>query len=334
MCRANKGQPLISVVVPVYNVERYVREAINSITNQSLYDIQIIIIDDGSTDNSNQICAEEAKKDSRISIYQSEHCGVAAARNKGLRAAKGKYLLFMDADDWMETDMLQYLYELAESSHADIAVCELVKEYRNKESLYRGKENSYTVGGNEVIDEINYNGKFSPFLFNKLFRRKIVEGVTFNEGVTIGEDYSFIMEILAGNPVVIKGNSVKYHYRQRPDSVSYCGFEKRAVAQKNRANYESTYMFLSQSDSRLSCGALAYYILQEMAVVISMVKSGIYDGEIIEDVRSNIKKHLRKYVFIRRVPGYLKICAVLLCMNEKFLLIPYRVFFHKLRSVK
>ena len=333
MRQENKRCPLISVIVPVYNGEKYIQESINSIIQQSLYNIEIILIDDGSDDASYQICKGISEKDERIIVLQIKHSGVATARNKGMKKARGKYLLFMDADDWMDRDMLQYLYCLAENAEADIAVCGFIKEYRNKKNVRRDNKNTdILLRGKEVIDEINYNGDFSPFLFNKLFRRETIATTTFREGVAIGEDYGFIIEVLLKNPIVVCGSESKYHYRQHSDSVSYCGFFNRQITKNNRSNYEYIYRLLCQSDSNLKEGALAYYILQEMAVVISMVKSGIYDNEIIKEIQKKVREYLKEYLLIKRVPRYLKICAVLLSINDRLLIVPYRKIFHRIRS--
>lgn len=326
--------PLISVVIPVYNVEKYIQAAIDSILCQNLKQIEIILVDDGSTDESFQLCQRAAEQDNRIILIPMEHKGVSAARNQGMAVASGKYILFMDADDWMEPDMLEYLYELAEWEHADIAVCEFVKEYQGGKRIRCGSRRTYTIRGFRVIDEINYNRDFSPFLFNKLFLKETVRSVTFPVGVTIGEDYGFLMQVLLKDPLVVRGGEAKYHYRQRADSVSYSGFRGRLTVEKNRTHYQTVYRTLSNYAEKLRKGALSYYVLQEMAVVISMVKSRTYDRVVIRNVQKVIRSNLWEYLLIRRVPFYLKGCAVLLSINEQLLLIPYRRVFDGIRRVK
>lgn len=329
----NSDHPIISVIVPVYNVEAYIRKSLKSIMRQSLKNIEIILIDDGSEDGSYQICREEADEDGRICVLQTKHKGVAAARNKGLEAAKGEYISFIDADDWLEEDMLEYLHRHLTAAGADIATCEFAKEYPNGKRTIQESHSSYEIQGNKVIDEINYNGEFSPFLFNKLFRRKLLEGIHFHEGVSLGEDYSFVMEVMLRYPLIVRGGECKYHYLQRPGSVSYQGYCSRRDVYRNRKNYKDTCRMLEEYDDELKNGALAYYILQEMAVIISMVKSGSFNKMLMKSVQKEVRENLQKYVEIKRVPLYLKFCAVLLSINEQLLILPYKALFHKRRSV-
>lgn len=329
----NDIHPIISVIVPVYNVEKYVRNALESIACQSLENIEIILVDDGSEDDSYQICREMAMEDNRMIVLQIDHKGVSAARNTGLALAKGEYILFIDADDWMDSDMLEYLYRNLESTNAGIATCEFVKEYPDGRRRIDGSHNSYRIQGKQIIDEINYNGEFSPYLFNKLFHKSLLSGICFHEGVSLGEDYSFVMEVMMKNPVIVRGGECKYHYLQRPGSVSYQGYCNREDAYRNRKNYKRTCILLGEYDAELEEGALAYYLLQEMAVVIAMVKSGNFNQEIMKSVQKEVRENLRRYIRIRRVPLYLKVCAVLLSIHEQLLIVPYKVLFHKRRSV-
>ena len=114
---------LISIIVPVYNVEQYLDDCLISIINQTYKNIEIILIDDGSTDKSGKICDEYAKKDSRIIVIHKENGGVSSARNAGLRIAKGAYIGFVDPDDWIAEDMYEVLYSNAKKYDADVSVC-------------------------------------------------------------------------------------------------------------------------------------------------------------------------------------------------------------------
>ena len=113
----------ISVIIPVYNVEKYLRECLDSLINQSFKDFEVICIDDGSTDKSYKILEEYSQKDSRIKVLKQEHNGAGAARNLGIEIAKGKYIQFLDSDDYFEPNMLEELYNTAEKFGADMAVC-------------------------------------------------------------------------------------------------------------------------------------------------------------------------------------------------------------------
>lgn len=325
--------PLISVIVPVYNVQPYLEKALNSIIRQTLKEIQIILVDDGSDDGSLDICYAFAQKDKRIQIIENVHRGVAVARNAGLNVAVGDYVAFIDADDWLEADMFEYLYRNAVYYKTDISTCEIFREYPGRKPLVKGSHKDYLIEWVEAVKEMNYNGDFDAFLFNKIFKRSLLDEIRFPEGVSIGEDYTFIIKFLLKRPSVFRGSACKYHYRQQPNSISYTGFSNSDAVSRNRENYRNIYLFQIGKVPVLGQSALAYYILQEMAVAISMVKAKRYDKSILSSVKQVIRRNLKKYIKIRKVPVYLKICAALLSINEAFLLLPYRTFFHRFRSV-
>lgn len=119
----NDSSPLISIIVPVYNVEPYVSKCLESILRQTYQNIEIIIIDDGSTDGGSDICDAYAHKDKRIKVIHQSNEGVSGARNVGLRIAKGEFIGFVDSDDWIEADMYEYLLQNIQQQDADIAIC-------------------------------------------------------------------------------------------------------------------------------------------------------------------------------------------------------------------
>ena len=325
--------PLISVIVPVYNVQPYLEKALNSIIQQTLEDIQIILVDDGSDDGSLDICHEFARKDERIQMVESRHQGVAVARNIGLNIAAGEYIAFVDADDWLELDMFEYLYKNAILHEADISTCEIFREYPDGKTVSKGSHKDYMLMWMKAAEEMNYNGDFDAFLFNKIFRRSSMREIYFPEGVSIGEDYTFIIKSLLKHPVIFHGGVSKYHYRQQPNSISYTGFSNADSVLKNRNNYQKIYILQIREAPELQQSALAYYILQEMAVPISMVKAKRYNKSILSSVKQTIRSNLKRYIKAVNVPVYLKVCAVLLSINEIFLLLPYKVFFHRIRSL-
>ena len=296
--------PLISVIVPVYNVQPYLEKALNSIIQQTLEDIQIILVDDGSDDGSLDICHELARKDERIQMGER-----------------------------LELDMFEYLYKNAILHEADISTCEIFREYPDGKTVSKGSHKDYMLMWMKAAEEMNYNGDFDAFLFNKIFRRSSMREIYFPEGVSIGEDYTFIIKSLLKHPVIFHGGVSKYHYRQQPNSISYTGFSNADSVLKNRNNYQKIYILQIREAPELQQSALAYYILQEMAVPISMVKAKRYNKSILSSVKQTIRSNLKRYIKAVNVPVYLKVCAVLLSINEIFLLLPYKVFFHRIRSL-
>ena len=176
------NQDLISVIIPVYNVEKYLCECLDSILNQTFQDFEIICVDDGSTDETLEILKNYKNKDERVFVLQQHHSGAAEARNNGIRLARGKYIQFLDSDDYFEQTMLEELYNHAEKSGADLTVCSAKTVNDNEE---------VTESGNPLwplyLDKVPLNRLFSPENYpndifdlfcvvpwNKLIRRDLV----------------------------------------------------------------------------------------------------------------------------------------------------------------
>ena len=137
-----KNMPAISIICPVYSAEKYIHRCLDSILAQTFTDFELLMIDDGSPDNSGKICDEYAEKDSRIRVFHKENGGVASARQIGLDNAIGDYTIHIDPDDWVDPNMLEELYAKAKEADADIVICDYWVNYKKYER-YRSRENSY-----------------------------------------------------------------------------------------------------------------------------------------------------------------------------------------------
>ena len=208
---------LLSIIVPVYNVKLYLEECIESIIKQTYTDLQIILVDDGSTDGSQTICDELAKKDSRIVVIHKENGGSSTARNKGMEIAKGEYIAFVDSDDWLEPNMYQDLIARIEEHNADMAVC----------SFYECKENKKKAVGNSQLvktfntEEIFLNKNQLRFLvWNKIFRKSFVEKLRFVPGQGY-EDFHFCRQAFLQTRKLVYLDSPLYNYRiSRPGNTN------------------------------------------------------------------------------------------------------------------
>ena len=132
--------PLVSVIIPIYNTEKFLPLCISSVLNQTLTDIEVLLVNDGSTDGSGKICDEYACKDQRIQVIHTLNQGVSHARNQGLETAKGEYIAFMDSDDWIETDMIATLYQLIRTNEAGLATCGYIIENEDGRPIYHINE--------------------------------------------------------------------------------------------------------------------------------------------------------------------------------------------------
>lgn len=210
--------PEISVIAPVYNVEKYLRECIDSMIAQTFTNWEFLLIDDGSPDNSGAICDEYAAKDPRIRVIHKPNEGVSRARNTGLRAATGRYIMFLDSDDWIEKDMLHDLYTHAVEADADCATSGIWYFYEDGRAnqVYLPPEGSFDAQHdfNEWFTAFDENFIFCS-QWNKLYRKSLLEehNIFQEERFCILEDCTFIMDVITHCRKIVCLNKAYYHYR-------------------------------------------------------------------------------------------------------------------------
>lgn len=211
-------EPLISIIVPVYKVEPYLRRCLDSICGQTYRNLEILLIDDGSPDSCGEICEEYAAKDSRIQVIHQANCGIASARNSGLARAAGEWIGFVDSDDWIEPDMYEYLSLSMREQGADIAVCSRYEHTKEKE-LFRGWRQVEYLNTEQAIQALLENDGLKNFMWDKLWRRELFAGISFPDGRTF-EDVSVTHRLFARARCVVCLPEAKYHYRLRSGSIS------------------------------------------------------------------------------------------------------------------
>ena len=218
---------MISVIVPVYKVEPYLRQCVDSILNQTYRDIEVLLIDDGSPDKCGEICDEYAEKDDRIRVFHTENRGLSAARNLGLREATGDYIGFVDSDDWIEPDMYEVLLTRLEETGADISVCGFSYEYLNSSECSQCIEAVYDSEG-AVKDLIC--GDLRNQVMNKLWSRKMAMLLRFPDGRVYEDIFSVYKVLMQANKVATVRQPL-YRYRQRKGSIA------RTYPMKNLIDY-------------------------------------------------------------------------------------------------
>lgn len=216
----NHRENLISVIIPVYNVEKYIRRCLDSVLAQEGVRIEVILVDDGSTDSSGAICEEYAKKDGRVCVLHQKNGGQSSARNAGLAAAGGEYVGFVDSDDWISKDMYAYLLRLIQTFHADVSVCDYIRTGRP--CRQDRKKESLTVRQGEELNRLFYRmdgGKSFFSVWNGLYKKGLLEGISFLEG-EINEDIYFTYEVYKKAGRVVFSNLKKYFYFIRLGTVT------------------------------------------------------------------------------------------------------------------
>lgn len=221
---------MISVIVPIYNIEEYVGECIESILCQSYRELEIILVDDGSTDRSGAICDAYAEKDSRIKVIHKRNGGLVSARKAGLEAACGEYISYVDGDDWIDSHMYQKL--LALERKVDVIAFAAYEEYGRsrfrgikknmvREGFYEYRTERYELYSRMMVDQNFYESGVLPYLWAKLIRRKLILEFQRNvpDSVSYAEDVACIYPCLLKAQSVYVSNMPLYHYRIRPGSM-------------------------------------------------------------------------------------------------------------------
>lgn len=262
----------VSIIVPVYNVKEYLAECVDSIRNQTLADIEIILVDDGSSDGSSEMCDAYAKLDSRVQVIHQHNGGSTRARNAGLLASHGEYIGFVDSDDWIEPQMYEQLLWQCTQNHADLAVCAKYcshkkSEYKEPlgvpEGIYEKNDPEKTIIRNLIYSEKGQSRGISPNLYDKLFQRELLFRYQFSvdERMKYGEDDVCAYSCLLHAERVAMLDRAFYHYRQRSGSV--CHSEDTAYFEKITWFYlQLEKEFLKHPDVDILMEQLKRYMLE------------------------------------------------------------------------
>lgn len=293
--------PLISVIIPVYNVEKYISECIESILGQTYKELEIILVDDGSSDNSSQICDEYGEKDERIKVIHKENGGLSDARNTGMSMALGGYLIFVDSDDYMVHDGIEYLYNLMIENNAQLVIGG-VEKFRDDTkqviaNTYDGRELIDCFDKQEAMKDMFLNGCAS---WARLYKKEIHDRVLFPKG-EINEDEAIMLHIIENCEKVVKTNRIIYRYRYRPQSITSTSFHKKKLAwyehcKANLSHISSRYPDLIPYAEYRYCSSMIW-CLNNMTVDVKTYR------EEIKRIRQELKKllpHVRKTGLLRK----------------------------------
>lgn len=235
-------EPLISVIIPIYKVEIYLKQCIDSILAQTYKNLEIILVNDGSPDRCGIICDEYAQQDSRIVVIHKKNGGLSDARNAGLRICNGEYIVFVDSDDWMELDGIETLYRLAAENSADLVIGGVEKiDDQTKRVIWttnkRELNNTFFQNRQEAIKDVMLNGCAS---WARLYKKSVHKNVFFPVG-EINEDEAIVLTLYENCKIIVKTNQIVYKYRNRSESITSASWHKQKMDWykhcKNNAEY-------------------------------------------------------------------------------------------------
>lgn len=315
--------PKISVIVPVYGVERYLDRCISSIANQTYKNLEIILVDDGSPDNCPKICDEWALSDMRIRTVHRENGGLSCARNTGLSIATGDYITFIDSDDWIISDTYEYCVSLLERYEgADVVQFDLMHAYSNDQALVARKECVSIVCDKEILNTYlktsTQNGSYS--VCRCLFKASIAKKYRFREG-KIHEDIDYKFKVLRDSIKMLITNQIKYCYWQEGNSTS-----SGSLKERDFQLYESAEELYKLTNNE-TYGKIAYYgkvkkARTSFSLLCKMAIWGIGDkklqekaisDKLVKELRANISILLFAPLGLKR-----KLVMLLLAFNYRF----------------
>lgn len=231
-------KPLISVIVPIYNVEKYLRRCIDSLVGQTYPNLEIVLVNDGSPDNCGEICDKYAQKNKNIKVLHQKNQGVSAARNNGVKISQGEYISFVDPDDFIPINSISRLYEALEKYHAPLVAGKRLEIYEGQE-IHNGKLcekelKTICYDTEEALRKVCYGTGISVVSWGKLYRRNLIVENPYTEGIYY-EDVALTYRIIAQCEKVVELQEVVYYYLQREDSIVHCSIQPKHIEDGMRA---------------------------------------------------------------------------------------------------
>ncbi|MBO5204316.1 MAG: glycosyltransferase family 2 protein [Clostridia bacterium] len=241
---------LVSIIIPVYNVEKYLPECLESVINQTYKNLEILLIDDGSPDNSGKICDEYAEKDARIKVIHKENGGVSSARNLGLNIATGEYITFIDSDDFVDEHYVEYLYNDLTSQSSDMSFCGFSKHFGQTTEKY---EECFPNKLNIDFKNMDFERFFHSFFqFNNtvfgsiwrvLYKKDVIKNILFNSNIKISEDLVFVLNC------IFKCKSISHI----EDSLYFYRVNNQSACRSYKRNYLQSQLALADELKKLFC---------------------------------------------------------------------------------
>ena len=299
--------PLVSVIIPVYQAENFVTECIRSVQAQNYPELEIILVDDGATDSSGELCDQLAKKDDRIIVIHKKNGGLSDARNAGIDASRGEYLSFIDSDDFIHPMFMEVLLQLCETTQCNISKCGM-QEVEGDTFVSEGeKEDTYKLySAEEYLEKINrVNAGFS--VCNKLFHRELFSTIKFPYA-KLHEDVAVIYKLIAMSKKIVEVEYKLYFYYKNPKSIT------KSIIKKERLDdiefRMNMYSFCKKKKWNVAARAQADYILN----MIRMYQK--IDKENVDNYKEFIKRLKNiKYEFAMRI-----VKKEYTCVKEKLMI--------------
>lgn len=286
---------LISIIVPVYNVEKYLRKCLDSLVNQTYKNIEIIIIDDGSTDGSGKIADEYVNAYDNVKVIHTENGGLSAARNIGLDNATGEFLAFIDSDDWIDLNTFEVAYKMISSNDYDLSAFAMLPEYDTETEQYISEYDTNNCRQKELFRLILDADYVCGYVCNKLFKKSLIGDLRFDESLLSCEDIDFCSKYATKCRNAVYTTAKFYHYRQRNDSMT--GEYKYNVRKLSVLTaYENIMPIYKEYDSEDYYKLERNYLKIALNIKGRMILSKVRDDKVINRLERTIKEYYPKVI--------------------------------------
>lgn len=319
---------IVSVIVPVFNAEKYLRKCIDSILNQTYSNIELILVNDGSTDNSEAICREYSEKDCRCFCYNQENAGPDYARKSGVLKSAGMYLTFVDADDYVEPDMIEQFMSHFDEDDYDMVTSYITRfDDGGREWTTDAVPSGFVVCSSqkEIFENYFVTRYITGAYYGKIYRRELLSDYPFVENAVIGEDISGVLYALQRASKVLVIPETYYRYYWNSASISHAKYtERHLVSLKNYIEKRDELVEKGKVDNSFVVGYFAEY---EMAVATAMARLGKRDLEACELLRNDLKKWWNDIRGSVNTPAYMKGCIGMFIIWPSLFLFLYRILY-------
>lgn len=293
----NVEKPLISIIVPVYNAAHYLERCIGSLVEQTYSILEILLIDDGSTDCSFEICEQYAKSDSRIKVFHQNNSGVSSARNLGLKNVHGDYVFFVDADDWIHKETIAFLYDIIKKTDSDVAFGGCLHVSGNAKPVDQSLKNDAIILSQKEILTLFFKRDYSSCC-NRLYRKSLLENLNFLENFTHGEDILFLYFVLNRCKHVVVSKNPLYYYFFNKESVSHSLFSKKSMDEFYSSRKLVEYVEADFPDLK---DVAEIRVIEALSKLLSLTPKHPNFEEQFKELKNYVKLRIREILFNKHV---------------------------------
>lgn len=289
---------LISIVIPVYNVSKYLKKCLDSVVSQTYKNLEILLVDDGSSDESGIICDTYSRKDNRVIVFHNENGGVSRARNFGLNKATGRYITFIDSDDYVSCDYVECLYNGLKDNYVDMSVIAPINF--SSEGVYtKIKIKNQICTCNQFLKIILEEKKLNGVCWGKLYKLDICRKIKFDENMKIAEDMKFLIDYLSISNGVQILNEYKYYYYLRKGSAVHSGFNNSYFDEINYCRY----LMNANKNSKM----YIYTVIRYMRIIMDVIIMNDFENYSKKFWKEILNKYKYVFFFSIKVPMKKKI---------------------------